>query len=124
MQRQQQTMDRRFPNASVTYLQADYTRPMTLPLLDGLLLANKLHFHLPSKRPALLQQLRTYLKPMGRLIIIEYNTRNGTRWVPHPFTFDEWQQMATNAGFTQTTMLATHPSHFLREIFSAVSLLN
>jgi len=79
-----------------------------------------LHF-IRDKLP-LLERLITYLKPKGRLIIVEYNTRKANRWVPYPLTYDDWEQLALQAGFASTQLLKTRPSSFLGEFFSAVSI--
>jgi ubiquinone/menaquinone biosynthesis C-methylase UbiE len=44
LQRQQQAMHARFPAVIVHYLTADFTRPLPLPPLDGIVVANALHF--------------------------------------------------------------------------------
>jgi hypothetical protein len=41
--------------------------------------------------------------------------------MPHPLPFTEWQRLAERCGFAHTELLATRPSRFLREIYSAVS---
>jgi hypothetical protein len=69
----------------------------------------------------LLEQIRGYLKPDGRFLLVEYNTDRGNRWVPHPLSYPGWQQLAQQAGFHHTELLATRPSSFLGEFFSAVS---
>src|SRR5579859_3770597 len=44
LREQERSMRRRFPASEVEYLQADYTRPLSLPALDGIVFANTLHF--------------------------------------------------------------------------------
>src|SRR5579863_6185040 len=44
LREQEQAMRERFPDRSVTYLAADFTRPLDLPPLDGIVMANSLHF--------------------------------------------------------------------------------
>src|SRR5258708_3735969 len=41
---QRQAMEARFPATAVEYRQADFTRPLELPELDGIVMANSLHF--------------------------------------------------------------------------------
>jgi SAM-dependent methyltransferase len=45
-------MARRFPGVVLHTRQADFTRPLDLPALDGIVMANALHF-VPDKRPLL-----------------------------------------------------------------------
>jgi ubiquinone/menaquinone biosynthesis C-methylase UbiE len=119
LDRQQREMQARFPQVMVHYQAADFTRPLDLPPLDGIVAANALHF-LRSKE-ATLASLLGYLKPGGRLIVVEYNVDRGNPWVPHPFSYQRWEEMARQAGFVHTEQLAVRPSRFLGEIYAAVS---
>lgn len=104
--------------ANLHIVAADFSRPLDLPPLDGALMANSLHY--VTHKVKLLQQIRTYLKPNGALLLVEYNVDSGNMWVPYPLSFGTWQKLAPQAGFTEPRLLARHPSHFLREFFSAV----
>ena len=119
LKRQQQAMHSQYPEVTVHYLTADFTRPLPLPPLDGIVLANSLHFL--SQKDSTLQLLRSYLKPQGRLIVVEYNLDTGNMWVPHPFTYHTWEILARQNGFCHTEKLASRPSRFMGEIYSAVS---
>ena len=117
-----QTMQQRFPAIRNQTITADFTRPLELPPLDGIVMANSLHF--VREKDAVLVQLRRYLKPGGRLLMVEYNVDRGNTWVPYPFSYPTWATLAAKHGFTDTRLLVTRPSRFLGEIFSAVSLNN
>jgi ubiquinone/menaquinone biosynthesis C-methylase UbiE len=119
---QQDLLQARFPAVDVTYIHADFTRPLDLPLLDGILMANSLHFIPYAKQAALLARAKAYLRPGGRMIIVEYDTNRGNMWVPHPFQYERWEKMAAQAGFIQTRQLAYRPGGFLNGMYSAVSI--
>ena len=119
LERQRQSLHSRFPDVNVTYLQADFTRPLQLPALDGVVMANSLHF-LAHKETAL-RLVRGYLQPHGQLVVVEYNVDRGNIWVPYPFSFSSWQRLAQQNGFAPTRLLTTQPSRFLGEMYSAVS---
>lgn len=112
-------MRRGFPTARVTYLRADFTQPLALPPLDGIVMANSLHFQ--RDKASVLRLVRGYLKPGGRLVLVEYNADTGNMWVPYPLAYPTWERLAAQSGFTATRLLATIPSRFLREIYAALS---
>jgi len=112
-------MASRFPSVRVHYQEADFRRPVTLPPLDGVLMANALHFQ--SAQEELVQCLRGYLRPGGRFLIVEYDIDRENYAVPHPVPYSAWQSIARHSGFEHTALLATRPSRFLRSIYSAVS---
>ena len=98
---------------------ADFTKPLDLRDLDGIVMANSLHF-VRDKQPVL-EAVHQMLRPGGRLIIVEYGADRGNPWVPHPFTYEQWEKMAARAGFRSTTFLRTIPSRWLGSMYSAVS---
>ena len=121
LKEQERAMQARFPQATVHYRLADFNEPLALPALDGLVIANALHYQQPAAREPLVQRLKGYLRPGARLIVVEYNVDRGNVWVPYPLSYRTWAALARQVGFTQTRLLATVPSRFLREIYSALS---
>lgn len=101
-------------------LPADFTRPMDLHALDGLLMANSLHFY--KDKVSVLRQVSTLLKPGGRLMVVEYAVDAGNMWVPYPFSFERFQRLAVEAGFGTPRLLATHLSSFLNGFYSAEAI--
>lgn len=120
LQQQERVMNGRFPQNKVSYITADYTRRLDLPPLDGIIIANALHFQ--RRKDGIVQRLHDYLRPGGRLILVEYNVDRGNMWVPHPLSFQTWQTITVQNGFVETQFLASRPSRFLHEIYAAVSL--
>ena len=98
---------------------ADFTKPLGLQDLDGVVMANSLHY-VRDKQPAL-DAVRKMIKPGGRLIIVEYGSDRGNPWVPYPFSYPRWEELAAQAGFSNTTLLKTVPSRWLATMYSAVS---
>jgi ubiquinone/menaquinone biosynthesis C-methylase UbiE len=129
LRQQERAMRARFPLVRVHYLVADLRGLAAegrgkgafpdLPLLDGAVAANSLHFF--RDKDGLLGGIRAALKPNGRLIVVEYNADHGNPWVPHPFSYRAWETLAARNGFGSTRLLATRPSRYLGEIYSALS---
>jgi ubiquinone/menaquinone biosynthesis C-methylase UbiE len=121
---QERSMLARFPHTIVHYCPADFTRPIraSVPELDGIVMANSLH--LQRDQESVVQLVKRYLHPYGRLILIEYNIEQGNSAVPYPVSYRMWETLAKRCGFTHTQLLLTRPSRFLKEIYSAVSWSN
>lgn len=110
---------RRFPACDIQTRIADFTRPLDLPPLDGIVMANSLHFH--REKAPIIRSLREMLRESGRFILVEYDVDRGNPWVPFPVSWRVWQALAPRCGFAHTEKIGTRPSSFLREIYSAVS---
>ncbi len=119
LKEQARAMRARFPTVTVHDLAADFTHPLDLPALDGVVMANALHFQ--RDKEAVVRLVRGYLKSEGRLILVEYNVDRGNFAVPHPLSYATWEALARRSGFAETRRLATRPSRFLGEIYSALS---
>jgi ubiquinone/menaquinone biosynthesis C-methylase UbiE len=115
-------MERRFPGTRLQLLTADFRQDVPLPPLDGILAANAVHY--VADQVALLQHWRSYLKPDGRLVIVEYDTDHGNRWVPSPLSFAAFQRLVPATGFADPTLLGVRPSRFLGRIYAAMTTPN
>lgn len=106
---------------------ADFTRPMDLPglamkELDGMLFANALHF-VPNPG-AVLASLVAWLRPGGRVVIVEYDGRRASRWVPYPIPAARLPEVATDAGLSTPTITATRASAYGGTVYVAAADLD
>jgi ubiquinone/menaquinone biosynthesis C-methylase UbiE len=119
LREQERMMRARATHPTMDYLIADFTRPLDLPPLEGIVMANALHFQ--REKDAVIKLVKNYLQPGGRLLLVEYNVDHGNFAVPYPIAYLSWEALARRSGFTSTRLLATRPSRFLKEIYSAES---
>ena len=104
---------------NLVLLPNDFSKPVDLPPLDGVVMANSLHYFRDKEK--LLRHVWEYLKPNGVLLLVEYNVDSGNLWVPHPLSFQTYRSLAPHAGFTEPRLLAKVPSRFLKEFYSAAA---
>jgi ubiquinone/menaquinone biosynthesis C-methylase UbiE len=87
------------PNDTVViqFLRADFTKASLPHSLDGILMANALHY--VKDQPGFLRDLSAHLKPGGQLIVVEYDTDYANEWVPYPVTYKKLQGWLLAAGY-------------------------
>lgn len=100
-------------------IHADFMSALSLPPLDGIVMANSLHFFRDKEK--VLRHVRMYMKLSGVLLLVEYNVNVGNPWVPYPLSFGSYCTLAPRAGFSEPQLLAKQPSNFLREFYSALA---
>ena len=105
-------------------MKADFTQPFQLPgldgaLLDGILLANALHFVRDAE--SVLKQLAQCVRVGGRIVVVEYDRRGPSRWVPYPIHASQWPRLAAAAGLTDAAVTATRPSAYSGVLYAGVA---
>ena len=107
-------------------VRADFAVPFELPGLaetgpglDGMLLANALHY--VAEPATLLGQLAKRLRPGGRVVLIEYDHRPANRWVPYPIASVRWPSLAGAAGLVLPRVTASQPSTYGGDLYVATA---
>jgi ubiquinone/menaquinone biosynthesis C-methylase UbiE len=108
--------------APIRLVQADVvTQTPALPALDGVLMANLLHFVVDPL--PLLRRLHSWLRPDGRLLVVEYEQSVPIPWVPHPMPLARLAELAQEAGFGQATQVGLRRSPSSRQVMYAACIL-
>jgi len=81
---------------------------LSIPLLDGILMANSLHY--VQDQPGFIRKISKLLKDTGCFVIIEYDTDMANRWVPYPLSFSTLVSLFKNEGFTKHRLINRVPS--------------
>ncbi|HYW05738.1 MAG TPA: class I SAM-dependent methyltransferase [Longimicrobium sp.] len=81
--------------APITALRGDFGdeagwSSLALPPMDGILLANSLHYVPAAEQAGVLARLASGLRPGGRLVVVEYEGRAASPWVPYPVPFSRF----------------------------------
>jgi trans-aconitate methyltransferase len=97
------------PDTKLVQITSDIRDDLGLPLLDGALMANVLHF-LPDQK-AFMRKFRKQLTENASMIVVEYNTTRANRWVPYPISPDQIKKLASELGMA-ARLLGTEPSKF------------
>lgn len=113
--------------ARVIAVKADFRQPLDLPglgaaLLDGVLLANALHFVADAER--VLTRLAQRVRAGGRIVVVEYDRRAPGPWVPYPIHASRWAHLAASAGLQDAAITATRPSAYSGVLYAGVAKRN
>jgi len=103
----------------ITTHRGDFTKqPWPFDDLDGILMANSLHY-VPAQA-AFIRQSESRMKPQRRFVIVEYDTDEPNRWVPYPVSRARVSALFEAAGYSSIRLLASRPSLYRRAALYAV----
>ncbi|MBK8506451.1 MAG: class I SAM-dependent methyltransferase [Saprospiraceae bacterium] len=89
-----------YSRATIHLYEENFTNPMPfLPPLDGILMANTLHY--VRDQESFLSNLRdSHLKPGGTLLVVEYDHDMADQWVPYPLPLPYFERLASKIGLS------------------------
>ncbi|MGA2612486.1 MAG: class I SAM-dependent methyltransferase [Spirochaetia bacterium] len=111
-------MRAQFPKLDIVLETADFTSLSGVSGLDGIIMANSLHFQRDAE--GVLRMVHTWLASGGCLVVVEYDIELPNPWVPHPVPYSRLARIAGAAGFSPARLLETRPSQYHRRVYSAV----
>lgn len=106
-------------NISIQFQLADISlESLTLPSLDGILMANSLHYI--QEKEMLVKRLEPYFNTEKQFLIVEYESNTPNRWVPFPITFSKLSALFDNLGYKVVTKVNERPSSFGGTMYAAL----
>jgi ubiquinone/menaquinone biosynthesis C-methylase UbiE len=114
----EQELEARFPLLQVELIRADFKDTLDISGLDGIVMANSLHFQRDAC--AVLIHVSAWLKPGGKIVLVEYDIETPNQWVPYPLPFSLLPSVASCAGLSAPRFLDSRPSDYHRRVYSAV----
>ena len=87
-------------NVNVEVIDADFHKTLPLPALDGIVMANSLHY--AKDHLTVLKNVLACLKSEGTFILIEYDTEKVNEpWVPNPISFSKFKTVCPKVGLNE-----------------------
>jgi len=107
-----------YNGVTVKTLQEDFTKAIFPDLLDGILMANALHY--VPEQEIFTGYLKTLLKKEGLVIIVEYDTDKANPWVPYPVNYSKLARLFREQGFGDVELLGRQPSVYGASMYSVI----
>ena len=92
------------PEVTIEIREGDFNLPIELPPLDGILMANALHY--ANDHIYVLNNVLSALKDKGSFVLVEYDTETpNVPWVPNPVSLTRFRELCKLVGLTEPELI-------------------
>ncbi|MBN8790138.1 MAG: class I SAM-dependent methyltransferase [Terrimonas sp.] len=107
-------------NIKINFEKANFEKDvLQLPLLDGILMANALHY--VKEQNIFLEKAAQYFSGNKKLLIVEYDTSASNQWVPFPINFSSLKTLLMETGYRKVEKLGQFNSAFGGKMYAVVA---
>ena len=116
-------LNKNVPGRTIIFQKADFEKEeLVLPKLDGILMANSLHY--VSNQKIFIEKLLSKLNTGNTsLVFIEYDMDTSNSWVPYPLSFVSLQKLIKSIGLAPLQKLGEKKSIYQRANIYASQVL-